>query len=221
VKKGLLDLTQKMYGLEYKEVPAKAWHADVTAYEVWFEGKIIGKFYLDLYSRPDKYKHAACSACAPQAPAPTGRYRTPMAALECNFPKPGAGRADVPRRGGDVLPRVRPRAAPPAHASELASYAGTNTVRDFVEAPSQMFEEWAWSREVLDLFAKHHKTGERRSPTTSSPRCRSRAPSAARSRRSGSSSSRRWTLEYHEPRARLRHHGVLEEVQTPTTSFPT
>src|SRR6185436_5957386 len=38
-------------------------------------------------------------------------------------------------------------------------YAGTNTVRDFVEAPSQMFEEWAWSREVLDRFAKHHKTG--------------------------------------------------------------
>src|SRR6185437_893673 len=43
--------------------------------------------------------------------------------------------------------------------SELASYAGTNTVRDFVEAPSQMFEEWAWSREVLDLFARHYKTG--------------------------------------------------------------
>ncbi len=35
----------------------------------------------------------------------------------------------------------------------------TNTVRDFVEAPSQMFEEWAWSRDVLDLFARHHKTG--------------------------------------------------------------
>ncbi len=43
--------------------------------------------------------------------------------------------------------------------SELATYAGPNTVRDFVEAPSQMFEEWAWSREVLDLFARHHKTG--------------------------------------------------------------
>ena len=43
--------------------------------------------------------------------------------------------------------------------AELATYAGTNTVRDFVEAPSQMFEEWAWSRDVLDKFAKHYKTG--------------------------------------------------------------
>jgi thimet oligopeptidase len=42
--------------------------------------------------------------------------------------------------------------------SALATYAGTNTVRDFVEAPSQMFEEWPWSREVLDLFARHYKT---------------------------------------------------------------
>ncbi len=42
--------------------------------------------------------------------------------------------------------------------STLATYAGSSTVRDFVEAPSQMFEEWAWSREVLDTFARHHKT---------------------------------------------------------------
>jgi thimet oligopeptidase len=45
--------------------------------------------------------------------------------------------------------------------SELATYSGTNTLQDFVEAPSQMFEEWVWSREVLDLFAKHHKTGKK------------------------------------------------------------
>ncbi len=43
--------------------------------------------------------------------------------------------------------------------SQLATYSGTNTVRDFVEAPSQMFEEWAWNRDVLDRFAHHHKTG--------------------------------------------------------------
>jgi len=41
----------------------------------------------------------------------------------------------------------------------LASFSGTNTARDFVETPSQMFEEWAFRREILDTFAKHHKTG--------------------------------------------------------------
>jgi thimet oligopeptidase len=45
--------------------------------------------------------------------------------------------------------------------SELATYSGASTVLDFVEAPSQMFEEWTWSREVLDRFARHYKTGEK------------------------------------------------------------
>jgi thimet oligopeptidase len=43
--------------------------------------------------------------------------------------------------------------------SELAAYAGTNTVRDFVEAPSQMLEEWVWDPEVLARFGRHVETG--------------------------------------------------------------
>lgn len=160
VKKGLLDITQKMYGVEYKEVPAKAWHPDVTAYEVWFEGKPIGKFYLDLYSRPDKFKHMAMFPIRDRKRLADGSYRTPVASLECNFPKPGAEAALLSHEEvvtffhefGHVLHHLLTR-------SELASYAGTNTVRDFVEAPSQMFEEWPWSREVLDIFARHHQTG--------------------------------------------------------------
>lgn len=162
VTKGLMDLTAKMYGLEYKQVPAKAWHPDVTAYEVLSDGKPIGKFYLDLYSRPDKYKHAAMFAVRTAKRLADGSWQAPIAALECNFPKPGAQPAlmshpDVVtffHEFGHVLHHILTR-------SELASYSGTAAVRDFVEAPSQMFEEWAWSREVLDLFARHHKTGAR------------------------------------------------------------
>ncbi|WP_437595265.1 M3 family metallopeptidase [Sorangium sp. So ce590] len=162
VKQGLMDITARMYGVEYKEVPAKAWHPDVTAYEVRSEGKAIGKFYLDLYSRPDKYKHAAMFAVRTAKLLDDGSWQTPVAALECNFPKPGAQPALMSHEDvvtffhefGHVLHHLLTR-------SELASYSGTATVRDFVEAPSQMFEEWAWSREVLDLFAKHHATGEK------------------------------------------------------------
>jgi thimet oligopeptidase len=160
VTRGLLDITAEMYGLEYKEVPANAWHPDVKAYEVWAGGKRFGKFYLDLYSRADKYKHAAMFPIRTPAKLPDGRYLEPVAALECNFPKPGAEPALMSHEDvvtffhefGHVLHHLLTRA-------ELATYAGTNTVRDFVEAPSQMFEEWAWSRDVLDRFAKHHKTG--------------------------------------------------------------
>ncbi|WP_437668650.1 M3 family metallopeptidase [Sorangium sp. So ce131] len=162
VKRGLMDITARMYGLEYQEVPADAWHPDVTAHEVRSGGKVIGKFYLDLYSRPDKYKHAAMFGVRTAKRLDDGSWQTPVAALECNFPKPGAQPALMSHEDvvtffhefGHVLHHLLTR-------SELASYSGTATVRDFVEAPSQMFEEWAWSREVLDLFAKHHATGEK------------------------------------------------------------
>lgn len=162
VTKGLLDVAAQMYGLEFRKVEANAWHADVTAYEVWSEGKRIAKFYLDLYSRPDKYKHYAMFPLRTSAKLPDGRYLMPIAALECNFAKPGAepglmNHEDVVtffHEFGHVLHHLLSK-------QELATYAGTNTVRDFVEAPSQMFEEWAWSRDVLDRFARHVETKER------------------------------------------------------------
>ena len=162
VIKGLLDITSKMYGLEYKAVAANAWHGDVTAYEVFDAASKnkIGKFYLDLHPRADKYKHAAMFPIRSPAKLADGRRVLPVAALECNFPKPGAEPALMTHEDvvtffhefGHVLHHL-------LGASELATYGGTNTARDFVEAPSQMFEEWPWSREVLDLFAKHYQTG--------------------------------------------------------------
>ncbi|AKT41688.1 M3 family metallopeptidase [Chondromyces crocatus] len=170
VKKGLLDITAKMYGLAYRQVPAKAWHADVDAYEVRdaASDKLIGKFYLDLYSRPDKYKHAAMFTVRTAKRLDDGTWQSPVAALECNFPKPAA------QATGDTAPALMSHEDVVTFfhefghvlhhlltQSELAAFSGTAAVRDFVEAPSQMFEEWAWSREVLDIFARHHKTGEK------------------------------------------------------------
>lgn len=159
VLKGLLDLTSKMYGIEYKSVSANAWHADVLAFDVLAGGKRFAKIYLDLHPRADKYKHAAMFPIRSPKLLRDGQYLMPVAALECNFPKPGGAMSheDVVtffHEFGHVLHHIFTR-------SELASYAGTNTVRDFVEAPSQMFEEWAYAREVLDLFAKHKTTNEK------------------------------------------------------------
>jgi thimet oligopeptidase len=162
VKKGLMDITAKMYGLTYRELDEPTWHEDVTVFEVLSQGKRIGKFYFDLHPRPDKYKHAAMFTIRSGKRMRDGTYQTPIAALVCNFPKPGERPALMTHEDvvtffhefGHVLHDLLTEA-------ELASFSGTSTARDFVESPSQMFEEWAWSRPVLDLFAKHHETGAR------------------------------------------------------------
>ncbi|HZO16547.1 MAG TPA: M3 family metallopeptidase, partial [Polyangiaceae bacterium] len=153
VTKGLLDITARMYGIEYKPVKEKVWHPSVTTYEVLSGGKPIGKFYLDLFSRDDKYKHAAMFTIRTAKTLPDGTRQTPIASLVCNFPNPGE-----PMQHNQVVTYFHEFGHVLHHLlteTELASFAGTATVRDFVEAPSQMFEEWAWSRDVLDLFARH------------------------------------------------------------------
>jgi thimet oligopeptidase len=138
VTKGLLDITAKMYDLTLKQVPAEAWHADVTAYEVWSKDKRIGKFYLDLYSRPDKYKHAAMFTLRTAKRLRDGTWQEPMAALVCNFPRPGDPPALMSHEDvqtffhefGHVLHQLLTR-------SELASYSGTATARDFGVAPAR------------------------------------------------------------------------------------
>lgn len=159
VTKGLLDITARMYGIEYKKVAAEAWHESVTAYEVTDRGKPIGKFYLDLFSRDQKFKHAAMFTVRTARTLAGGQRQTPIATLVCNFPKPGEPMEHKQvvtyfHEFGHVLHHLLTE-------TELASFSGTATVKDFVEAPSQMFEEWAWSREVLDLFARHPETGEK------------------------------------------------------------
>lgn len=159
VTKGLFDITAKMYGLTYETLDEKAWHPDVSVHELYSGDTRIGKFYLDLEPRDHKYKHAAMFTVRTAKVLPDGTRQTPIATLVCNFPEPGE---PMPHdqvvtyfhEFGHVLHHLLTE-------TELASFSGTNTVRDFVETPSQMFEEWAWSRPVLDRFAKHPKTGEK------------------------------------------------------------
>lgn len=157
VTKGLLAITSKMYGVEYKSVPAAAWHESVQAFEVHADGKRIGKFYLDLFPRKAKYKHAAMFTLRGAKGSSEGH--TPIAALICNFPSPGKPMPHAQvvtyfHEFGHVLHQLLSR-------TETSRFAGTNTARDFVEAPSQMFEEWAWSRDTLDVFAIHRKTSSK------------------------------------------------------------
>jgi len=162
VKDGLFAITQKLFGLKYQKVEdASVWHPDVTAYDVLDETGKIGRFYLDLHPRPNKYGHAACFPIRDSKQEGDGRI-LPQASLVCNFTEPTADKPALMTHDevetffhefGHVLHTILSK-------TELASQAGFSVAQDFVEAPSQIFENWVWNYDALSLFAKHYETGE-------------------------------------------------------------
>lgn len=161
VIKGLLEISSRLFRLVFKDVNFPVWHQDVRVIEVFRAGKKQGRIYFDLYPRPDKYKHAAVFTIQGSRKMADGTRVMPAVALVCNFPKSGITPSLLSHdevvtlfhEFGHALHGV-------LNESELAYFSGTRVVRDFVEVPSQLLEEWAWKREALDLFGRHYQTGE-------------------------------------------------------------
>jgi len=160
VKQGLLDVTSKMYGITYKRMEnAPVWDASVEAYEVYEGPKLIGRFYFDLHPRPGKYNHAAKFTIRQGSRG----LQLPEHALVCNFP--GGKNGDPGLMEHSDVQTFFHEFGHLLHAifggqGQWEPIAGTATERDFVEAPSQMFEEWIWDPKVLQTFAKNYQTGQ-------------------------------------------------------------
>lgn len=159
VKEGVLSISARMFGITYAPVPdAPRWHPDVEVYDVLQDGKALGRFFLDMHPREGKYKHAAQFTLA------TGKAqkRLPEGVLMCNFPRPGKEAAlmqhsDVKtffHEFGHLLHHIF------GGHTRWAGLSGVRTEWDFVEAPSQMLEEWAWDAPSLATFARHFETNE-------------------------------------------------------------
>ena len=141
-------VAQKLYGVRFNEVKGvPVWHDDVRYFDVVDakSGRFISGFYLDLFPREGKYNHAAAF---PIRGASVLAHRTPLAALVTNFNREGLDHDELEtlmHEFGHVLHNVLSRA-------DYNSEAGTSVKWDFVEAPSQMFEEWARREQPLELF---------------------------------------------------------------------
>jgi thimet oligopeptidase len=146
VHQGLLEVTGRLFGLTYTPVDAPTWHADVTSYDVHLEGEHLGRIHLDLHPRDRKYNHAAQFDLVPGV----RDRQLAEGVLVCNFPRGLMDHDEVVtlfHEFGHLMHHVL------AGRHEWVRFSGVATEWDFVEAPSQMLEEWAWDASVLQMFA--------------------------------------------------------------------
>jgi len=160
VKQGVLDVTSKLFGVEFRKLDqAPVWHASVECYEMFKDDVLCGRFYLDMHPRENKYNHAAEFAVRSGI---AGR-QIPEAALICNFPGGLEGDPGLMEHS-DVVTLFHEFGHLLHHLlggqQQWIGISGIQTEWDFVEAPSQMLEEWAWDPATLATFAKHHQTNE-------------------------------------------------------------
>jgi thimet oligopeptidase len=156
VLQGILDISGQMYGITYKPVTdAPVWHPEVTVYDVYDKNNRIGRIYFDMFPRENKYKHYATFNLA------TGKdgFKLPEYVLVCNFPRatgePGLMEYD------DVITFFH-EFGHLVHGIMKGNtkWASGDLENDFIEAPSQMFEEWPKDPAILKTFARHYKTNE-------------------------------------------------------------
>lgn len=151
VQKGIFQLVEDLFEVEIRPWETSVWDPSVESFEVVLDGAVIGRFYLDMHPRPGKYNHAAHFRLR----SGVREYQIPMGALICNFPG-GDGSQGLMSHGdvetflhefGHLMHNVL------SGTYDWFGVSGMSMEHDFVEAPSQMLEEWVWDYETLSKFA--------------------------------------------------------------------
>jgi oligopeptidase A len=172
VLSGLYNLAQRLFGITLRERPTvcgpatgdqvEVWHPEVKFYEVHDGGRHIGSFYCDWYPRESKRGGAWMNFFHTGGPRPGGAF-APHLGLMCGNMSPPVGDTPALLSHDDVTTVFHEFGHLLHHllcACEVESLSGTRVPWDFVELPSQILENWCWHKESLDLFARHHQTGE-------------------------------------------------------------
>jgi metallopeptidase MepB len=174
--RGMLHIFEEIFGLVFVELVGAdrdslsptgkgndiVWHDEVQVFSVWDdEGEgsgFVGYLYLDLFPREGKYGHAANFNLQPGFIDENGKRRYPATALVCNFSKPTPKKPSLLKH--DEVVTLFHELGHGIHdlvsRTVYSRFHGTNTVRDFVEAPSQMLENWCWTPSQLKSLSKHY-----------------------------------------------------------------
>ena len=148
VQQGIFQLTEDLFDVSIVPWETQTWHESVTAWEVQRNGKPVGRFYLDMHPRENKYKHAAHWTLRTGVKG----VQVPLSGLATNFPEGLMEHNQVEtylHEFGHLIHNMFSGTQP------YMNISGMRMERDFVEAPSQMLEEWVWDYDSLSRFASN------------------------------------------------------------------
>eukprot|EP01133_Synstelium_polycarpum_P014913 gene14913-17633_t len=171
VTAGLFKAYETLLGVRFEQQPQSSfpvWHEDVQLFSVTDQvsNQVIGYFFLDLFPREGKYTHFAVFPLQAGF-ARNGVSQLPVAAMVCNFTKSTETAPSLLTHDevvtyfhefGHVMHNMSSKV-------EYSKFAGTSVERDFVEAPSQLFEFWCWNATVLPTLSGHYKDNSKKLPT--------------------------------------------------------
>jgi thimet oligopeptidase len=146
----LFAISSNLYGIEFKPAKVDVWQNEVEYYDVIDQktGQLLGGLYVDKFPREGKYGHAAVWGIYGGSSL-TGRK--PISALVTNFNRKGLNSDELEtfvHEFGHALHGI-------LSTTRYSAQSGTSVERDFVEAPSQMYEEWARRKETLSKVADY------------------------------------------------------------------
>lgn len=155
---------EKLYGITFRPIDGiPGYHKDVKVYEAVRVGtdEFVGLFYTDFFPRKTKRNGAWMTSYKEQGLI-GGKVQRPHISIVCNFTPSQPGKPSLL-----TFNEVQTLFHEFGHALHgllsnctYQSLGGTNVYWDFVELPSQILENWTMEKEALDLFARHHETGE-------------------------------------------------------------
>src|ERR1700693_1338065 len=166
---GMFNVYQSIFGLKFEKIAAPyKWVDDLQLYRVTdaATGEPLGMFYLDMFPREGKFNHFAEFSITGGKLLSDGKYQRPVCALLCNFPPASAAKPSLMTHSdvetlfhefGHCLHEIT------THA-KYGRFAGTRVPGDFVEAPSQMLQNWVWDKKVLDTFAADYRDPSKKIP---------------------------------------------------------
>ena len=166
VMAGLLEIVLRVFGIRVVEktgAEAEAWHPEVKYYDMFdSRERHVGSFYSDWYPRESKRGGAWMGALITGGPQADGTRKPHMGYICGNMTPPSPGKPALlnHREVQTIFHEFGHLIHHLLGEVEIKSLSGTNVAWDFVELPSQIMENWCWEREGLDLFARHHESGE-------------------------------------------------------------